>query len=137
NQSVKWQPDCKPACNSKDAIMGQKMRNAPVYFTVAQVRFNPVLKLEPYLPTIQDRMRGLHFSDYKNETIQQLMMPFGPGAGGGLPQPAFQTQARCIFGNLEGTTSFVLESGSLALQTSAYDTIETFSKIFLEGLTLV
>ena len=30
--------------------MGKKMRHAPVYFVIAQVRHNPVLKLGAYVP---------------------------------------------------------------------------------------
>ena len=56
--------------------MGKKMKNAPVYFTVAQVRFNPVLNMEGYLPTIQERMRATNFPDFKRETIQQLILSF-------------------------------------------------------------
>ena len=33
--------------------MGTPLKNPPVYFTVAQVRFNPILKLAEFLPAIQ------------------------------------------------------------------------------------
>jgi uncharacterized protein (TIGR04255 family) len=117
--------------------MSKKMNNAPVYFTVAQVQFNPVLNLEGYLPTIQDRMRVAHFPDFKRETFQRLMVGFGGGDGGQVPTPSFLPQARCIFGDIEGTSGFVLENNSLALQTTAYETFETFSKVLLDGLGIV
>lgn len=37
--------------------MGEKMKNAPVYFAIAQARHNPVLRLGSYAADIQDRMR--------------------------------------------------------------------------------
>jgi len=117
--------------------MGEKMNNAPVYFTVAQVRFNPVLNLEGYLPTIQDRMRTAHFPDFKREVFQSLILAFGAGEVGQVPTPSFQPQARCIFGNTENTSGFVLESNALALQTTAYETFEIFSKMLLDGLGIV
>ncbi len=46
--------------------MGQKMKNAPVYFTIAQVRHNPVLRLGAYAPDIQDRMRKAGYPDFKS-----------------------------------------------------------------------
>jgi uncharacterized protein (TIGR04255 family) len=120
------------------ATMGKKMSNAPVYFTVAQVRFNPVLNMEGYLVTIQEKMRTAHFSDFKRETIQQLIVPFGSLSDSGqVPTPSFVPQARCIFGNIEGTTEFVLENSALALQTTAYETFEVFSKTLLDGLEIV
>ena len=117
--------------------MGQKMNNAPVYFTVVQVRFNPVLNLESYLSTIQDRMRAARFPDFNRQVVQQLVMSFGGGEAGKPPAPLLQPQARCIFGDIEGTTSFVLENNALALQTTAYETFETFSKVLLQGLKIV
>lgn len=113
------------------------MSNAPVYFTVAQVRFNPILNLESYLPAIQDRMRILQFPDFKRELIQQLIVPFGGGEDAQMSTPSFQPHARCIFGDMKGRTSFVLESNALGLQTTAYDTFETFSKVLLQGLGIV
>lgn len=118
--------------------MGKKMKNAPVYFTVAQVRFNPVLNMESYLPTIQERMRTTHFPDFKRETIQRLVIPFGAPADANQPaMPSLVPQARCIFGNIKATTEFVLENNAIALQTTAYDTSETFFKILLDGLTII
>jgi uncharacterized protein (TIGR04255 family) len=117
--------------------MGKKMSNAPVYFTVAQVRFNPILDLEAYLPAIQGKLRAAHFPDFKRESIHRLVLPFSAADGGQVPAPSFQPHARCIFGNIEGTSSLVLEHNSLALQTTAYDTFETFSESFLLGLSIV
>lgn len=118
--------------------MGKKMKNAPVYFTVAQVRFNPVLEMEGYLPTIQERMRKSHFPDFKRENIQQLILPFAPTADGGAPpNPSFVPRARCVFGNIDRTTEFVLEHSSIALQTTAYDTSETFFKTMTDGLAII
>lgn len=114
------------------------MSNAPVYFTVAQVRFNPVLNMEGYLATIQEKMRKAHFTDFKREVVQRLIVPFAsPGNAGQVPTPSFVPQARCIFGNIEGTSEFVLENNALALQTTAYDTFEIFSVMLLNGLGIV
>ena len=33
--------------------MGKKLTNAPVFYTVAQVQFNPVLDLDGYIAPIQ------------------------------------------------------------------------------------
>lgn len=118
--------------------MGKKMENAPVYFTLAQVRFNPILKLEEYLPTIQEKMRATHFPDFKRETIQQLVLQFGsPSDGGQIQAPSVTPQARCVFGDIDRTTEFVLEHNALALHTTAYDTSDTFFKLLLDGLSII
>ena len=117
--------------------MGEKMSNAPVYFTVAQVRFNPVLNLEAYLPTIQDRMRAAHFPDFKRQVFQRLIVPFSAGDNDQIPAPSFLPQARCVFGDIEGMSEFVLENNALALQTTDCETFETFSQMLLDGLGIV
>ncbi len=118
--------------------MSKKMNNAPVYFTVAQVRFNPVLNLDNYLPNIQERMRTAHFSDFKRETIQQLVMQLAPPAEGGQPPASsFSPRARCVFGDIGRTTEFILEHNGLSLQTVDYDTSGTFFETFLKGMEIV
>lgn len=118
--------------------MGQKMSNAPLYFTVAQVRFNPVLNLDAYLPAIQDQFRRIHFPDFKRMDVQRLIVPFGSVAEGGQPPvPSFVRQSSCSFGDPEGRTGFVLEHNALALQTTSYDSFETFSGLLLKGLHIV
>jgi len=113
--------------------MGTKMRNAPVYFTVAQIQFNPILQLESRLPEIQDGMRLAHFPDFKRQ-FQQFIDLAGVFGQQPIVPPA---QTRCFFGDIEGWSSFVLENNALAFQTTAYDTFETFSKTFLKGLAIV
>lgn len=118
--------------------MGKKMSNAPVYFTVAQVRFNPVLSIEGYLSTIQDRMRIAGFPDFKRVDLKQLVVPFGSaGEGGQPPVPVFLPQTHCIFGNRDGTTEFVLQANSLSFQITAYDTFESLLTTFIKGLNIV
>jgi uncharacterized protein (TIGR04255 family) len=117
--------------------MGKKMNNAPVYFTVAQVRFNAYLNLDGHLPSIQEAMRLAGFPDFKPSQFQQLVMPFSSGGGGQPAVPTLVPQARCTFGDMVGTSNFILENSALAFQTTAYDTFETFSETFLKGLKIV
>ena len=44
--------------------MGKKMKNAPVYFVLAQVRFNPLLTLDSYVPAIQETLRKAGYADF-------------------------------------------------------------------------
>ncbi len=118
--------------------MGKKMNNAPVYFTVAQVRFNPVLNMEGFLSAIQERMRTTHFPDFKRESVHQLVVSLGSQSDVSQPpNPSFVPQARWRFGDIDATTEFVLESNAIALQTTAYDTHKTFFKKLLDSLTIV
>ncbi len=117
--------------------MGKKLTNAPVYYTVAQVRFNPVLDLDGYIAAIQSKMREAHFPDYRKEVFQQIVLPFGGGEQGQMAAPTLTPHARYQFGDIAGSTLFLLENNALSFQTASYDTFETFSKIFLKGLGML
>jgi uncharacterized protein (TIGR04255 family) len=134
NRSVKCQVKCQAQI---EEIMGKKLSNAPVYYTVAQVQFNPILNLEGYIPAIQAKMREAHFPDFKQEVMQRLVLPFGGMEMGQMVAPSFTPQSRYIFGDIEGRSMFLLETNALSFQATAYDTFETFSAAFLQGLSVL
>ena len=59
------------------ASMG-KLSKAPVFFTLAQMRFNPVLGMEPLLPALQDAFRKQGFPDYEISKMEGIEMSQGP-----------------------------------------------------------
>lgn len=117
--------------------MGKKLTNAPVYYTVAQVQFNPVLDLDGYIPAIQPKMREAHFPDYKKEVFQHLVLPFSGNGEGQIAAPTLTPLSRYLFGDIDGRSLFLLEANALSFQTTNYDTFETFSEIFLKGLGIL
>jgi uncharacterized protein (TIGR04255 family) len=117
--------------------MGQKLKNAPVYFTIAQVRFNPVLALDSYAAAIQENMRKQGFPDAQEGVLATFNLMPVAGAEGAPPQvPVVQTK-RYIFANMERTAGFLLDRGALSFQTTDYDVFESFSASFLMGLQIV
>lgn len=117
--------------------MGKKLTNAPVYYTVAQVQFNPVLDLDGYIPAIQSKLREAHFPDYKKDIVQRLVLPFGGAEQGQMAAPTLTPQSRYLFGDIDGRSLFLLETNALSFQTTDYDTFETFSEVFLKGLSIL
>ncbi|WGG49547.1 TIGR04255 family protein [Rugamonas sp. DEMB1] len=118
--------------------MGKKLNKAPVYYTVAQVQFNPILNLDSYLPAIQAKMREARFPDYRQEVFHRLVLPFGGiEPGGQMASPSVAPQSRHTFGDISGQTSFLLESNTLSFQTTEYDTFEIFSASLLQGLDVL
>lgn len=117
--------------------MGKKLTNAPVYYTVAQVRFNPVLDLDGYIPAVQSKMREAQFPDYKNEVFQRVLLPFGGAEQGQMAAPTLMSQPRYRFGDIDEHALFLLETNALSFQTTRYETFETFSQTFLNGLRIL
>lgn len=113
--------------------MGTPLRNPPVYFTVAQVRFNPILNLGEFLPAIQDAFRRARFSDFVRHPTPVINITEKDGQ----PVPVVQVKERFSFGNAEKTHGFLLDESSLTLQSTDYGTFQDFSEQFLRGLARV
>jgi uncharacterized protein (TIGR04255 family) len=114
------------------------MGNAPVYFTVAQVRHNPLLTLESYLPAIQERFRKSGYPDFK----PGQHWTFNVGApiateGSSIQPPPPQVVQQYFFLNAEATSGYVLLANALAFQTVEYETYERFSGELLRGLEIL
>lgn len=119
--------------------MGQKLKNAPVYFTIAQVRFSPVLSLKTYMPEIQEHMRKAGYPDFKQgfTVAFNLSLITGGEPKQGTPPP-FPLQAeRYVFSNMENTRGFILQQNALSFQTTDYDNYQILSSEFIKGLKIV
>jgi len=118
--------------------MGKKLTNAPVYYTVGQIQFNPILELNLSLPSIQSKMREMHFSDYRPEIVNRLVLPFSGQQVGQAPvPPGLSAQTRHMFGTMDGNSIFLLENNSLSLQTTQYESFQKFLDTFMLGLEII
>ena len=120
--------------------MGKKMKHAPVYFAIAQVRHNPVLRMSDYVSRIQESMRVAGYPDFKRTVV--LAFNLFPQASGGeapsAPQgPTSQQVERFAFANADCTRGFIVENNALSLQATEYDTFETFAGEFFKGLAII
>ena len=113
--------------------MGTALTNAPVYVTVAQVRFNAILKLAEFLPTIQEHFRTSGFPDYALNKVMVIQIT----NQNGQPVPTPSLQDHYGFRNAEKTLGFILETDKLTFQSTRYGTFERFSEMFLQGLSIV
>jgi uncharacterized protein (TIGR04255 family) len=113
--------------------MGAPLKNPPVYFTVAQVRFNALLKLAEYLPSIQEAMRRAGFPDFVSHKSIALQIVMQDGQAVPTPLP----QERFLFGTTDRAHCFVMGPEFLTLQSTNYGTFEEFSGMFLKGLERV
>ncbi len=117
--------------------MGRKMKSAPVYFTVAQARFNPILTLDSYAPQIQERLRKEGFPDAQKGFLATLNLSLAKPTEGSPPQVPVDQTVRYLFGNMERTSGFILDQSALSFQTTNYETFETFLSHFRKGFQAV
>lgn len=113
--------------------MGTPLKNPPVYLTLAQVRFNPILKLADFLPSIQESFRHAGYPDFEHQHFISIQVNMQDGQ----PTPKPIPQDRFQLGNVEKTHIFILDGQSLTLQSTNYGQFETFSACFLQGLEIV
>jgi uncharacterized protein (TIGR04255 family) len=114
--------------------MGTTLKNPPVYLTLAQVRFNPILKLVDFLPGIQECFRQAGYPDFDRQHLISIQLTAQEGQP---PTPTPVQQERFLFGNVEKTHVFILDGQSLTLQSTNYGQFETFSTCFIEGMGIV
>jgi uncharacterized protein (TIGR04255 family) len=118
--------------------MGQKMKNAPVYFAVAQVRFNAVLTLDQYVPAIQDSFRKAGFPDFQKGFTTTLNFNFDGKPTPDQPVNAMtQPQAQYVFLDGARHSGFILENMAMSFQSTHYDTFDVFLPALMRGLETV
>jgi uncharacterized protein (TIGR04255 family) len=114
--------------------MGTPLRSPPVYLTVVQARFNAMLKLGDYLPSIQEAMRKAGFPDFTSR--RTVAVQFAAQEGQTTP-PNVVDLEQFLFGSADKTHIFVLIPDALTFQSTRYGRFEDFSAQFLKGLALV
>lgn len=113
--------------------MGEKLVNAPVFLTAAQVRHNPILTLDDYAARLQEMFRKMGFPDYKSRVISGFEINASPSGIRVNPQETRQHS----YINRAGTSCFVVESSRLYFQVAEYDVFDTFRAAFINGLELL
>lgn len=118
--------------------MGKKMSKAPVYFVIAQVRYNPILSLDTYAARIQESMRKAGYPDYQpSKSLVINFISAGPDKDFSPATPNATTLERHVFLSRDGTRGFIVEQSAISFQTTEYDTFDTFSEQFFTGLEII
>ena len=108
------------------------MSNAPVYYALAQARFNPVAAMSKYVDQIQDRLRREGYPLFESQQVTHLVVP-GPGlALQAEPQVAQAPQWLLTRG--DRTAGFILAPSAITYHTTHYDTHNVFIPELLRGL---
>ena len=114
--------------------MTKKLHNAPVFYTLAQIKFNPIVQMDTYVPKIQDELRRSGYPDFNSENQFSLAVRRLD-----TEQPEINTKKndRWSFSNSDCTEGYLLLSNALVFHTTAYDSFEDFSEKLIQGLELI
>ncbi|WP_215879633.1 TIGR04255 family protein [Acidithiobacillus ferriphilus] len=114
--------------------MSERMSNAPVYYALAQARFNPVAAMSKYVEQVQDRLRQEGYPLFEPQQVLRLIVP-GGGQDQGEPQIR-QAESWLITRN-DRAAGFILGTSGITFHTTHYETHETFIPELLRGLQIV
>lgn len=124
---------CKVAAPKRMKASMGKLSKAPVFFTLAQMRFNPVLGMEPLLPALQDAFRKQGFPDYEISKMEGIEMSQGPD-GFSINQ---KSVVRHVFRNKTKTAAILLDPSALTYELTDYPVFVEFSETFCAALEVV
>jgi uncharacterized protein (TIGR04255 family) len=111
--------------------MGRKMRNPPIFYTIAQVQFSPFLQMTKIVSDIQASLRK-KYPDFRQDKMANFILQFGP-------QGPIQQQGgdRWHFIDAKNSSGFILRNEALVFHTTAYETSEVLFECVLEGIGAV
>ena len=111
-----------------------KMTLAPVFYTLAQVQFNPIAQMSDYAAQLQERLRRIGFPDFRPENQFELTIRRPEEL---QPDVQHQQHMRWSFMNTQRTEGYLLLSNALVFHTTTYDTFADFLEKTISGLKLV
>lgn len=113
--------------------MGEKMQHAPIFFTIGQIRFNPILDMHTHVEALQTEFRKLGFPGFTADNMPSIQVDTSS-----IPPRVVSTnQQRWRFANSKKTSEVVLLTNSIAYQTTSYETSEQFLSQLLNATSVV
>jgi len=111
------------------------MSNAPVYYALAQVQFNPVAAMSKYIDEVQDHLRREDYTLFEPQQVTHLQFVTAPGKAQTEPQVAHITSWLITKG--DRTAGYILSPSSITFHTTHYETSSEFIPELIRGLKAV
>lgn len=111
--------------------MNGKMKHAPIFYMVAQVRFSPVLDMADFVSGLQKVWRQ-KYPDFSQQVLNQLTFQLVNNQQSPDVKPVLST--RWHFKDTERTSGYILATDSLIFHTTSYNTSDDFFSVLIDGL---
>ena len=109
--------------------MHQRLSKSPITYVLAQVQFSDIANIADYIPKLQDEIRPL-FPLYQMVNIQTIQFRDGQ------QPPVASVSSQWQFMDKDKRTGIVLDSRSVSIHTSGYETFATLLKSLEKTLAL-
>jgi uncharacterized protein (TIGR04255 family) len=106
----------------------EKLSNSPLVYVLAQVRIGAVLKINDYVPEIQEQMRKAGYDLYRKKEVRKLEL--------GQGEPKERVTYSWGFDRIDRAAGYIVQADSVVFHTTAYDTHETFFAELRRGLQI-
>lgn len=116
-------------------VLKYKMKNAPVYYALVQVRFNPIVAMAKYIDDIQDSLRHQAYTLFERQEITHLQL--AKMTGDTPVEPKVEQTVSWLMTTEGRGAGFILTTTSLTFHTTHYDTNEKFIPELLRGLKII
>lgn len=113
--------------------MGEKLQNAPIFFTIGQIRFNPNLDMHRHIEALQTEFRKYSFSGFIEENLTSIQLD----PSGTSPNVVPTSQKRWRFTNSKKTGEIILFPNSISYQTTSYETSQEFKTRLMTAIRIV
>jgi uncharacterized protein (TIGR04255 family) len=110
------------------------MSLSPVFYTLAQVQFNPITQMTEYVSPLQEHLRRSGFPDYRADSQIEFAIRRLDEL---QPDVQQQQHIRWSFTNSDRTEGYQLSGNTLVFHTTIYDTFQDFLEKTILGLELV
>jgi len=107
----------------------EKLSKSPLVYVLAQVRIGAVLKMEEYVPQIQEQMRKVGYPLYRLSEVREVHF--------GADKPDMTTTKRWYFDAMGRKAGFLLQAGSIVFHTTEYDTSKAVFSDLQRGLSII
>ena len=115
--------------------MSVLLSNAPVYYDLAQAKFNPVAAMAKFSSEIQDRMRMSGFTLFETDETQNIN--FGDLSQSANAAPVVTTSTIWFFTKPDRSCGYVLGPDFLIFQSTKYERRESFFESLCAGINIV
>jgi uncharacterized protein (TIGR04255 family) len=112
--------------------MSAKMANPPVFYTIAQVKFNPVLDMQDFISSLQKKWRSA-YPDFSQDAVNEIQFHLpGPGKA---TEVKTSSSPRWNFKNIEKTSCYTVGTNFLTFQTTSYQDSDHFIAALVKGFS--
>jgi len=111
--------------------MSEKWQNAPLFYVLAEIRFNSIELMERYVPEFQEVLRKNGFPDFREEINENVNIR---QVESGEHQVNTTQRKRWVFNDIDVRKGFILGQDRIMFHTTSYDTFPLFLDEMTKGI---